>query len=109
MYSNLSLQREKVDNTKGTLKPLEHVANLEPKVYFTKLKIRIDNINHRQIIEKFRRTTRISSFHFVGQALRVVNPDHTQSVLEGSRESPRARSHLRLVKSSDVYQSARRA
>jgi chromosome segregation ATPase len=33
-----------VDNTRGALKPMEHVAHLEPKVYFTQLKVKIDNI-----------------------------------------------------------------
>merc|ERR1712032_1783669 len=33
-----------VDNTRGALKPMEHVAHIEPKVYFGMLKTKIDNI-----------------------------------------------------------------
>merc|ERR1712071_456584 len=33
-----------VDNTRGALKPMEHIAHIEPKVYFTMLRTKIDNI-----------------------------------------------------------------
>jgi DNA repair exonuclease SbcCD ATPase subunit len=33
-----------VDNTRGELKPMEHVAHIEPKQYFIMLKTKIDNI-----------------------------------------------------------------
>jgi len=33
-----------VDNDKGELQPMEHVAHMEPRAYFTALKTKIDNI-----------------------------------------------------------------
>jgi chromosome segregation ATPase len=33
-----------VDNTRGALKPMEHIAHIEPKQYFIMLKTKIDNI-----------------------------------------------------------------
>lgn len=33
-----------VDNTRGALKPMDHVAHIEPKQYFIMLKTKIDNI-----------------------------------------------------------------
>lgn len=33
-----------VDNTRGELKPMEHIAHIEPKQYFIMLKTKIDNI-----------------------------------------------------------------